>query len=423
MTRGVTIPSHGAAETLALRLADLESSADAVQADAASFENLQSPALAGLVGQLRRSSAQLTSARRSVLAALAPMRDAVQAILDGRPDSRLPHYFLAPLVMFTRVGSDAEASLASEDVNLPALTKKAVDDWKRTSRLTEQTLEEFETARAAVPDALTDESQAGAIASRMSSATSGLARVAVEQSKGALDILDAYRRFQTHFTERAGSSEVEPFDKLLAELAPDRWLPGPAGPAGAMRAGKAQLRLDAAGARDPAALRARLDALLSRYGLPFQGIVVVDNQGGVPLVLDGGADPFWRAFTGRLVLVVTGDSVLKDVGRADRRRHLITVIAGGALTAGGTIEASMVAFRSFGRPNNAPAARITGNLILARPVLDEVEPERILDGVTLVRDPVIEASSDPDGTSRPGAVAVLFAPVPVYARSLRRGPR
>lgn len=106
-------------------------------------------------------------------------------------------------------------------------------------------------------------------------------------------------------------------------------------------------------------VQGQFEVLAQRLGR-LDGIVLVDNAGGSPLVLRG------RAFAGRCALVVTGGVQLTDVRMADPKTDLLTVFAYGDARLDGSLEGAYVLVPTTGEARRwvAPDLRVRGALAL-----------------------------------------------------------
>jgi hypothetical protein len=394
-------------------------------------------ATGGIPSSIRRRLRDLEDHLQQVRAALVEASGAVRQALEDnrvhvtnalsrlllRPDE--PRLFGWPFVMYFWNWTRSQPRFELDRINLPALTRSFVPVKIRADR-------EHTRARAAwqqLETSVEQQLRAGQVPS-VDLATPGraLASAMLGRARAQAEVLRAYREFQASHVEWAGEDRVRVFERCLALLAEDVWANGlTAG--GALRAGKAQILLDAgappAAAASPDALARRLHEVLDRYGPPFSGIIHVQNAGGPALVLDSTreATARWGRFSGRLVLAVSGDCTLRDVVRADPARDMLTVVCYGTLTIGGRVESSLVPWRSLHRlpPAGGQTTRIVGNLILTdRAFRDpDVPPEKVLERIVLERDDRIPSWDDRAG-NKPEHSSVLFGPVPVYVASPRQ---
>lgn len=312
-----------------------------------------------------------------------------------------------PFVMYLLDPERAPDPARLDDMNLPAFTrqfmeaKRAADD--RLARVAAEWIRLINARSTQLEAAGLEFAQA--LASRMQ----------VHRA-----ILVTYRDFQRGHFEQGGEAKLAIWNAYRAVLDEASFKPlgvPPAGGAVRLRGSKASFIVGPAA--DSAALGRELTAILERYGPAFTGAIYVDNTNGVPLVLDGKQEPRWLQCSGRLVLAVAGDCLLREVRRADPKKDLLTVVCYGATTlCGDVVEASVVTRGRFLRGTPGPV-KVVGNLLLGGPAFSQTDPapEQVLAGITVQRD---ELARTGDAAGRGPHSIVLFGPDAIYINALRQ---
>ena len=378
-----------------------------------------SPAAAKVAARLQAGAAALRQGKAAADAALARYQAPVAKIVDTINGEDPPYLLGFPLIALAQAERAANG-LTLDQYNLPVLNRKLADRRKVTKRDRDNREIDFDAAMQDLYSQLLSMPGTGSV--DLGAACAALAAAVDQDVDSASAVLTTYQDFETQFNLRSGDAELKDFQGYLDLMGARAWTNAPA--AGATDAvlvpGKAQFAIPGALCADAASMDKALGEVLDRYGPPFQGTIHIDNAGGAALVLDGDADARWRGFAGRLTLVTTGSCRLKNVTRANPAQHLVTVICQGELQVAGTVQASLVAFGRFLHP--AGETVIQGHLVLDQPaheLANDADVEAVLANVKMVPDPLQPTTAE-SGAIKGDRVAVLFGPVPVYARAPRQ---
>jgi len=356
--------------------------------------------------QLRSTFEALASrieTARPVAGALvqAERRD-IDTVLSGNVNAAPLRQYGYPLVLYLFVPDRSPSPLSLDTLDMPAITSRLVKDFRDADQTQRQAGQTF---KSLVQSLSSSAGQAG----------TAFVDALMQLAQTERAVLDGFKAFESSHFEQGGDEAFARWNNFRGALAESEFRPLSAPSAGGVRirGSKAQFAVGSA---------EELEALLDRYGPSFQGVVYVDNPEGPDLVLDGTRPGSrWASFSGRLLLAVAGNAVLREVHRQDPARDLLALIVSRDVTLGGRVEASLAVGRALNRmPPPAAAVSLKGCLVMDNRAFALADPpETVLAGISLERDDLAVSWDDRTGM-RPEYESVVFGPVPAYASSPRQ---